>query len=210
MALTGDSLTFSYPCGKVLLRDFSIEVAPGERVAVTGPSGRGKTTLCRLLAGHLAPSAGRVLVDGRELPARGVRPVQLIGQHPEQAFDPLLRIWHSVGEAAGSGCRRREWVEDALGKVDLLDALAIRDEWLDRYPHELSGGELARLSMARALLAHPRYLVCDEMTAMLDAVTQADIWREVMRIADERGMGLLVVSHSPALLDRVATRRVAL
>ena len=86
----------------------------------------------------------------------------------------------------------------------------MRDAWLDRLPHELSGGELMRLAIVRVLLAQPRYLICDEMTAMLDALTQAQIWHEVMAIAQERSMGLMVVSHSPALLERVATRTIPL
>ena len=75
--------------------------------------------------------------------------------------------------------------------------------------HELSGGELMRFCIARALLAHPRYLICDEMSAMLDAVTQAEVWRALLALAEERGMGIVMVSHAPALLDRIATRRVS-
>ena len=88
----------------------------------------------------------------------------------------------------------------------LLERFGIREAWLDRFPHELSGGELMRFCIVRALIAEPRYLVCDEMTAMLDAVTQAELWREVVAIASERSMGIVLVSHSPALVDRVATR----
>ena len=88
----------------------------------------------------------------------------------------------------------------------LFDALGVQPAWLSRFPHELSGGELMRLAIVRALLVEPRYLICDEMTAMLDAVTQASVWHAVMEIAAARAMGLVIVSHSPALLARVATR----
>ncbi len=247
MSLEARDISFSYVLGRPILHDVNLVVDPGERVALTAPSGRGKTTLCRVLSGYLRPDAGAVLVDGIELsraqrargerasrsgvPAtpgsrgsrlRGPRPIQLIWQHPEQAFDPLLRLGRSLAEgvpqraavrasgssgagslgAAHSAAARLEAVRD----TGLLERFGIREAWLDRFPHELSGGELMRFCIVRALIAEPCYLVCDEMTAMLDAVTQAELWREVVAIASERSMGIVLVSHSPALVDRVATR----
>lgn len=261
MSLEARDISFSYVPGRPILHDVNLVVDPGERVALTAPSGRGKTTLCRVLSGYLRPDAGTVLVDGVELsraraarsgvpvvrtrgaraardgvPAAsgsrgsrlcGPRPVQLIWQHPEQAFDPLLRLGRSLAEGvppqasaraggssgAGSlGAARSAAAHSAAARLDavcetgLLERFGIREAWLDRFPHELSGGELMRFCIVRALIAEPRYLVCDEMTAMLDAVTQAELWREVIAIASERSMGIVLVSHSPALVDRVATR----
>lgn len=246
MSLEARDISFSYVSGRPILHSVNLVVDPGERVALTAPSGRGKTTLCRALSGYLRPDAGAVLVDGVELsraqgacdgvPAapgsrgsrlRGPRPVQLIWQHPEQAFDPLLRLGRSLAEgvppraaarASGSsgagslGAARSATAHSAAARLEavrntgLLERFGIREAWLDRFPHELSGGELMRFCIVRALIAEPRYLVCDEMTAMLDAVTQAELWREVIAIASERSMGIVLVSHSPALVDRVATR----
>lgn len=246
MSLEARDISFSYVPGRPILHDVNLVVDPGERVALTAPSGRGKTTLCRVLSGYLRPDAGTVLVDGVELsraqgacdgvPAapgsrgsrlRGPRPVQLIWQHPEQAFDPLLRLGRSLAEgvppraaarASGSsgagslGAARSATAHSAAARLEavrntgLLERFGIREAWLDRFPHELSGGELMRFCIVRALIAEPRYLVCDEMTAMLDAVTQAELWREVIAIASERSMGMVLVSHSPALVGRVATR----
>lgn len=210
MSLEARGLTFAYPGGRPLFRDLSLEVGPGERVALTAPSGTGKTTLCRILAGYMAPLAGEVLVDGGPV-ARpsGPRPVQLIWQHPERAFDPLVRIWRSVGEARPAA-RGERAVGEALEGEGLMGGLGIDPAWLDRFPHELSGGELMRLALARALLAGPRYLIADEMTAMLDALTQMRIWRATIAVAEERGMGMIVVSHAPGLVARVATRSVEL
>lgn len=261
MSLEARDISFSYVPGRPILHDVNLVVDPGERVALTAPSGRGKTTLCRVLSGYLRPDAGTVLVDGVEVsraraarggvpvvrtrgaraardgvPAapgsrgsrlRGPRPVQLIWQHPEQAFDPLLCLGRSLAEGvppqasaragassgAGSlGAARSAAAHSAAARLEavrdtgLLERFGIREAWLDRFPHELSGGELMRFCIVRALIAEPRYLVCDEMTAMLDAVTQAELWREVLAIASERSMGIVLVSHSPALVDRVATR----
>lgn len=272
MSLEARDISFSYVPGRPILHDVDLVVDPGERVALTAPSGRGKTTLCRVLSGYLRPDAGTVLVDGIEVsraraarsgvpvvrtrgaraardgvpaaraqgacdgvPAasgsrgsrlRGPRPVQLIWQHPEQAFDPLLRLGRSLAEGvpqraaaraggssgAGSlGAARSAAARlDAVRETGLLERFGIREAWLDRFPHELSGGELMRFCIVRALIAEPRYLVCDEMTAMLDAVTQAEIWHEVLSIAGERDMGLVLVSHSPALVERLATRTFGL
>ena len=256
MSLEARDISFSYVPGRPILHDVNLVVDPGERVALTAPSGRGKTTLCRVLSGYLRPDAGTVLVDGIELsraraarsgvpvmrtrgaraardgvpaaraqgardgvPAapgsrgsrlRGPRPVQLIWQHPEQAFDPLMRMGRSLDEAARPYAARGPAARAAARAAGLLGRFGIRDAWLERFPHELSGGELMRFCIVRALLAEPRYLVCDEMTAMLDAVTQAEIWHEVLSIAGERDMGLVLVSHSPALVERLATRTFGL
>lgn len=231
MSLIAEGLSFAYPGADPLFEGMTLTVEPGERVAITAPSGAGKTTLCRILAGHLEPRHGRVTVDGaplaastcaagrdgavrrkrmRRVPAaRAIaRPVQLIAQHPEQAFDPLFRMRESLAEALPAKAASK-----ALGDIELSGLMArfgIRPDWLERYPHELSGGELMRCCIVRALAARPRYLICDEMTAMLDAVTRAELWHEVIDIAEARGMGVVFVSHSPALVERVATRVVPL
>ncbi|HIU04292.1 MAG TPA: ATP-binding cassette domain-containing protein [Candidatus Coprousia avicola] len=221
MSLVVENVSFAYPGRAPVLREVSLAVEPGERVALTAPSGTGKTTLCRVIAGYLAPAAGRIVVDGVETGGRAradlcrranaPRPVQLIWQHPEQAFDPRLTLAASLAEGVAGGRRLSRGEARALIEAsELVERFEVRPAWLDRLPHELSGGELMRLAIVRALLAEPRYLICDEMTASLDALTQAQIWRETLALADERGMGLIVVSHSPALLARVSTRAVSL
>lgn len=183
--------------GEWVLRDVDLAVAPGEVVGLFGPSGAGKTTLGHILTGYLVPQAGRVLLDGMPLPGRGYCPAQCIHQHPELAVNPRWRLSRTLREA---------WDPDP----DLLTALGIAPAWLKRHPHELSGGELQRIVVARALGPKTRYLVADEMTAMLDAPTQARIWRAVLAHCREHGVGIVVISHDPALLDRLCSRRVVL
>ena len=196
--LEARGITYAYPgAARALYQGFDLAVAPDERVALCAPSGFGKTTLCRLLAGYERPQAGEVLVAGEPLPRRGACPVQMIWQHPEAAVDPRMRMGATLAEAG-----------EVPGR--LLDDLGIQKRWLSRYPHELSGGELQRFCIARALAAEPRYLIADEISTMLDAVTQARIWHVLLDEVEARNLGMVLVSHSPALTERVATRVVEL
>lgn len=190
-------ISFSYRGNAPLYRGFSLEVAPGERLCLKAPSGFGKTTLCRLLAGYEQPDTGMVLADGEPLPRKGRCPVQLIGQHPEHAVDPRRRMEAALREA---------------GPLDgeLMERLGIRDRWLSRYPRELSGGELQRFCIARALMANPRYLVADEISTMLDAITQAQVWSVILEEARARNLGLVLTTHSESLAHRLATRELDL
>ena len=151
MSLEANKLSFRYPRrgrGPVL-EGVSLTLAPGERLGLSGPSGRGKTTLCKLLAGYERPGRGEILLDGLPLSRyRGACPVQMIWQHPEAALDPLLPLGKSLEEAGPADPR-------------LLEALHIQPGWLTRYPQELSGGELQRFCIARALGPATRYLLCD-------------------------------------------------
>lgn len=196
--LEARNISFSYPgTDAPIYSGLSLTVELGERVALRAPSGFGKTTLCRLLAGFETPSAGEILLDGAPLPDTGICPVQLIGQHPELVVDPRMRLGDTLAEA---------------GSIDenMLRALGIKDEWHRRFPHELSGGELQRFCIARAVAARPRYLIADEISTMLDAVTQAQIWSFLLDYVEQEGLGLVFVSHSPALTQRIATRLVDL
>lgn len=195
--LEAKNITFAYPGADLVLNDVSLQVAPGERVALVAPSGFGKTTLCQVLAGYRQPMGGEVLVDGKPLPRRGVCPVQMIWQHPERVLDPRMRMMDSLLEAGKPS-------------PQIIEGLGIQEKWKTRFPHELSGGEMQRFCIARALTASPRYLIADEISTMLDAVTQAQLWHFLIEEVKRRNIGMLLVSHSPALLDRVATRIIEL
>jgi peptide/nickel transport system ATP-binding protein len=166
-------------------------------VGLQAPSGAGKTTFAKILAGYLAPSTGQVLADDVPLPVQGCNPVQLVFQHPELTINPYFRIDKALAEA-GEGASR------------MAEHLGVKRSWLSRFPHELSGGELQRIALARALGAKPRYLITDEPTAMLDAITQAEIWRLLLDIVEEQRIGLLVIGHDVPLMERVCKRLIRL
>ena len=194
--LSGEKLSYRYtPRASLVLDGVDIAVAPGEIVGLTGWSGRGKSTLGRLLAGHLSLSAGRITIDGQK-PGSGFAPVQYLHQSPIFATDPRWRVGRIVEEA---------WQADDATREEL----GIETSWYDRYPHEISGGELQRIALLRILAPGLRYLVADEITAMLDPVAQVDIWQCLLARA-RKGLGVLAISHDQALLDRIATRIVTL
>lgn len=180
-----------------ILEDCSVRVDRGECLAISAPSGYGKTTLAMLLSGYIKPVKGEILIDGKALPEKGVCPVQLIHQHPERAINPRWRLKRVLEES---------------GKIDadVLHAFGIEHEWLDRFPRELSGGELQRFCVARALMSGADYLICDEISTMLDVITQAQIWNVVLEEAKKRNMGLIAVTHNMHLAKKIATRIIDL
>lgn len=195
--LEARGISFRYgPRDPLIVQGFDLAIRPGEVVGLSGPSGRGKSTIGRLLARHLRPTAGLVTVDGAQAPARGFNPVQLLSQSPIFAANPRWTVGRIVGEA---------WTPDA----DTVQALGVRPAWFDRFPHELSGGELQRITILRALAPGLRYLVADEISSMLDPLAQAEIWAALLAVVKQRAIGLLAISHDAHLLGRVADRVVA-
>lgn len=206
MILKAENIAFDYstgyPCGghvrRKIFDGFDFAVKSGDRVGVFAPSGRGKTTLCRLLAGYMKPASGRITLEGRDVSSlKGFSPVQLIWQNPELAVDPYMKMKDVMAEAGG--------LTD-----ELKSSLHIDDEWLDRYPSELSGGELQRFCIARALAPETRFLICDEITTMMDSINKRLIWDFILAEAASRNLGLIAVSHERALLDKVCSRIVEL
>ena len=198
MQLKAENISFRYSgSSPQILKKVSLTVEEGERVAIVGPSGCGKSTLARILSGYLAPDEGKVLLDGRPLPSRGYCPVQLVHQHPELAADPRWKMEQILKEA---------W-EPPKG---LLDKMGIEPSWLTRWPSELSGGELQRFCIARVLSPETRFLICDEITTMLDVITQAQIWQLLREVSEKTGLSLLVITHNMALADKVCSRVVEL
>ena len=180
-----------------ILENRNLKIEKGERLAIFAPSGYGKSTLAKLLAGYLTPNQGEILLDGKPLPEKGVCPVQLIYQHPEKAINPRWRL-------------RRVLEESGELNEKVLDAFGIEPAWLDRYPRELSGGELQRFCVARAVMSGADYLICDEISTMLDVITQAQIWNVILEEVEKQNMGLIVVTHNRHLAEKIATSIVDL
>ncbi|QNU02658.1 ABC transporter ATP-binding protein [Peribacillus butanolivorans] len=193
MQLEAKDIGFRYGNGPWLFQGVNLTLEPGEIVGITGPSGCGKTTFCRILTGFETPVEGTVTFNNDPLPKKGYHPVQLIFQHPEKAINPRWKMHKILNEG---------WKPNK----EVLELLGIDREWLERWPNELSGGELQRFCVARALGPNTRFLIADEMTTMLDAITQAQIWHAVNEIAKKRKMGIVVVTHESKLMKRLCQR----
>lgn len=192
------NISFSYiEEGKPIIENVSFTLKPGERLGIVAPSGAGKTTLLKILSGYEKPDAGEVLIDKEPLPERGYCPVQMIWQHPEYAVNPRRKMREVLKE--GNGIEER-----------MIERLGIEEDWKNRYPQELSGGELQRFCIARTLGKGTKYLLADEISTMLDLITQGQIWNFLMEETARRQIGMIVVSHSQPLLDYVCTRQIRL
>jgi peptide/nickel transport system ATP-binding protein len=208
MTLTAQGIIAGYRRGVRVLDGVDLAVEPGAVVGLAGPSGCGKSTLTRVLALLHAPWDGVVEIDG--VRARGVRyrapreqrtAVGVVFQNPRLATDPRLPLREIVAEPLLATGRGR----DPSCEDELHERVGLTAELLGRRPHEVSDGQLQRACLARALVLRPRYLICDEMTAMLDASTTAALVGVVADRAGD-GTGVLAVSHDEELLAVWADR----
>lgn len=196
----------------------SLDLRPGQRLAVVGQSGSGKSTLARMLALLEQPDTGSITLDGTVVTAFGVRTpralrraVQLLWQSPRQACDPRLRIRELILEPlVANGLIGRSRTDRAEGLRRWAAQLGIVDELFERFPHEVSDGQLQRACLARALALEPRYLICDEISSMLDVSTQAALLEVIAQEQQRRELGVLLVTHDHVLAEHWCDSRIEL
>ncbi|MEW1682398.1 ATP-binding cassette domain-containing protein [Streptomyces sp. NPDC093594] len=206
------SVTAGYDRRAPVVRNATLTVTQGEAVGLLGPSGCGKSTLARVAALLHRPVAGEVVLDGipvhrfRHRAPRAQRTaVGVVFQQPRLAADPRLRLADLIAEPLRATGRRASAADRV---AELADTVGLTPDLLGRRPHEVSDGQLQRACLARALALRPRWLVCDEMTAMLDASTTAALVRVVEDYRASTGAGLLSVGHDRTLLNRWCDRTV--
>jgi oligopeptide/dipeptide ABC transporter ATP-binding protein len=197
------------------VRDVSLTIDRGERFGIVGESGSGKSTLLRLIAGLDQPTAGEILIDGRQIQGKRTaqlgwlrEKLQLVFQDPMSSLDPRMRVRDIIAEplvAQGWQGDRRARVADLLERVGLSAAAA------DRYPHQFSGGQRQRISVARALAPGPEILLADEPVSALDVSVRAQVLNLIDEVVDGFDLTLLFVSHDLSVVrhvcDRVAVMR---
>jgi oligopeptide/dipeptide ABC transporter ATP-binding protein len=196
------------------LSDVTLTVNAGETLGLVGESGSGKSTLGRVALRLLKPTSGAVRYRGQDVTAIGRRDLralrrdaQMVFQDPYSSFDPLLPLGASVGEPLDvhlhhSPAEREARLEELMGLVGM------QPSHLQRYPRELSGGQLQRMAMARALAVDPRLVVLDEPVSSLDVSTQAQVINLLEHLQRELGVAYLLIAHNPALV-RHASDRIA-
>jgi len=221
LRVTGLSKTFAQPRrlfgpdrpGVQAVRPLSFAVAEGETLGIVGESGCGKSTLARMLVGLTEPSGGEIEIAGKALdnadPAAFGRLIQYVFQDPNASLNPRrsirqimetpLRLLHGLDRPA-----RARRIAEIFASVNL------REEFLDRYPHEFSGGQAQRIGIARALAAAPRIIVLDEPVSALDVSVQAQVLNLLVDLREKFGLTYLFISHDLAVVEAVSDRVMVL
>ncbi|QYK62284.1 dipeptide/oligopeptide/nickel ABC transporter ATP-binding protein [Paenibacillus sp. S25] len=217
--VTVSGLTKAYAGGKTVLQDVALSISPRECLGIVGESGSGKSTLARCILTLDPFDQGELRLDGQSI--RGLKRSELkrirsrlgaVFQHPSAALNPRLTILQSLLEPldqlkcyvpsfmAGMSSERRDIAEHLLGMVKLPAS------YLDKFPHQLSGGEKQRVTIARAISTEPDFIVLDEPTASLDVTTQATVLNLLKDLQDELGLAYLFISHDLAAVHFMSDR----
>jgi oligopeptide transport system ATP-binding protein len=224
--LSVENLVTSFSVGGSLFRapleiravnDVSFSLRAGETLGIVGESGSGKSTLGRSILRLIEPAAGRIVWQGRSLTElsgeemrRARRDMQIIFQDPIASLDPRMTIGDIVAEPLTV-------FEPSLGKAgrlarvgEIMEAVGLLPEMINRYPHEFSGGQAQRIGIARALVARPKLVICDEPVSALDVSIQAQILMLLRRLRDEFNLTLIFISHDLAVVRLISDRILVL
>jgi len=193
-----------------VLCDVSLSLYEGETLALVGESGSGKTTLSRAIMGLYEAERGAVVLEGHRVEKRDAaffRHVQMIFQNPRESVSHRMDVLNAVIEPLlvqkkGNREERLQRAKEVLAMVEL----PVDDDFLKRYPHQLSGGEVQRVAIARALALGPKLLIADEPTSALDPSVQAKILKLLMNLQDQMGLAILFITHNIALARKVSDR----
>lgn len=184
---------------------------PGETLGIVGESGSGKSTVARAVTRLLDVTEGEIWMAGSNIThvkGRTLREIyrqfQMVFQSPAESFDPRRTLGDGIGESLrNSGVPSKERKERVR---ELLVQCGLPDDYANRYPHEVSGGECQRAAIARALAVGPKFLICDEATSALDVTVQKQIMQLLARLKEEQGMSYLFICHNLALVQQFCDR----
>jgi len=192
----------------VAVNNISFSINQSQCVGLIGESGCGKSTTAKMITRLIEPDSGEILLNGREiqnLKGRALKglyaDVQMIFQTPQNSFNPRYKLKNSVIESMINYGMPKSDAQKRVAK--LFDLVELDKELLDRYPHQVSGGQCQRASIARALAINPKLIICDEATSALDIIVQAQIAELLKRLQKEIGLSLLLICHDLALVQKI-------
>lgn len=197
----------------IAVDNISFELMQGECLAIIGESGSGKSTVVNMITGLLPMTKGAVLLDGQDISGKKVKDfrnvykkIQMVFQDPQESFDPRL----SLGDGIAEGLRNKGLsIKESRNEViKLLKRCGLSEEFADRYPHEVSGGQCQRAAIARALAVKPEILICDEATSALDVTSQkeiVDLLNELRR-EEKKKLSILFICHDISLVQQFCDR----
>ncbi|MFW9834628.1 MAG: ABC transporter ATP-binding protein [Candidatus Thorarchaeota archaeon] len=192
-------------------KNATFDINRGEIVALAGESGSGKSTIAKMILRLIEPSSGTITLDGKDINSYNIREyyrqVQAVFQDPYSAFNPFYKVDHVIDRAFGlrkdhpDADERREIIESTFMSIGLNPK-----EVLGRYPHELSGGQMQRLLIGRALLIGSQLLIADEPTSMIDASTRAGVLNLLLNLKDEKDLSVLFITHDIGQAQYISER----
>lgn len=208
--LSVQNVTASYGGGMDVLKNVSVDIHPGQTLAVVGESGSGKSTLARAITGLLPPKNGSITFNGRTLSNAlrertrdDLRELQMIYQMADVAMNPRQTVATIIGRPLEFYFNMRGRERDAA-VAELLDKIEMGKGFADRYPAELSGGQKQRVCIARALAAKPKLIICDEVTSALDPLVAHGILRLLLDLQAEEDVAYLFITHDLATVKSIA------
>ena len=205
-----------YLSGDVILQNLTLDISKYEVTGIIGHSGAGKTTLAKILSGFI-PYEGSILIAGKEL--REVlahvkqsyyRRVQYLFQNSLLSFNPNQTIVKSLEEPLRFMRKIKNKTERIQIIQELFTSLGLELGWLEKYPYQLSGGQCQRCAIARAILAQPECLICDEITSSLDDVNQDKVIKVLQKVQEETNMTIVLISHNQSLIEAICSTVIVL
>lgn len=191
--------------------DVSFTLNCGEKLAIIGESGSGKTTVVNMITRLIDVTKGKIILDGEDITnltgkklREAYRKMQMVFQTPVESFDPRCTLGDGIMESLiNSGFSKKDALEEAKR---LLKECGLPEKFINRYPHEVSGGQCQRAAIARAITIRPKLLILDEATSALDVTVQADILHLLTKLHDEMDMSYLFICHDIALVQNFCDR----
>ena len=192
---------------KVIFDDINFSIDAGECLGVVGRSGCGKSTLAKIIARFIPADSGKIFLDGENITyTQNLKSVyakmQMIFQLPEESFDPRKTLGWSIGEPL----RNFDFKNIDTRIKNLLVEVGLTPDFVEKYPHEVSGGQCQRTAIARAISISPKLLICDEPTSALDVTVQSQIVKLLNKLRAEKKIAMLFITHDLRLLEKICDK----
>ena len=206
------SKTFKVDKNKELqaLKNINIRLKKGECIGIVGESGCGKSTLARIIVGIERKTSGKIIFDNKEIDGISkTKDIQMIFQNPLSSFNPRMKIIDYMWEPLRNYFKLSKKDSIPFIKKSLID-VGLDENALEKYPHEFSGGQLQRITIARAIIIKPKLIVCDEITSALDVSVQKQILELLKKLQEDLGLSYLFIGHDLAVVQDISQRIVVM
>ena len=206
------SKTFKVDKNKELkaLKNVNIQLKKGECIGIVGESGCGKSTLARIIVGIEKKTSGKIIFDNKEIDGiLKTKDIQMIFQNPLSSFNPRMKIVDYMWEPLRNYFKLSKKDSIPLIKKSLID-VGLDENALEKYPHEFSGGQLQRITIARAVVIKPKLIVCDEITSALDVSVQKQILELLKKLQKDLDLSYLFIGHDLAVVQDISQKIVVM